>query len=170
MAPSAEDLLTGTSYVTNITQADILHGNLRDPKPFGGREFYMLRIPDSLPFRGRDRFVFTVVAVDEVGNRGRHSNYVTVGLGGVPDVTDHRYWRDDQFQQATTQLDAPEDQRQLIAGILGTVSGLLVLVILVTVVVAFFTSGKRKDSKISLPMHSVRTTGPRDKKNVFAMS
>ena len=47
MAPSALDLMQDTSHVTNLTQDDMLHGSLLDPKPFGMREFFMLQIPPA---------------------------------------------------------------------------------------------------------------------------
>ena len=98
MAPTAYDLMTGTLHVTNLTQSDVIHGNLVAPKPFGAREFYMVQIPRTIVVTSHGGFVFTVVAVDEAGNKGEHSNYVTVGLGRVPDVTDHRYWQDGQVR------------------------------------------------------------------------
>ena len=171
MAPTAYDLMTGTIYVTNLTQSDIIHGNLVAPKPFGKREFYMFRIPRHIATTRYGGFVFTVVAVDEAGNRGEHSNYVTVGLGRVPDVTDKRYWRDGRFQAATAQLDAPKDQKLLIAGVLGTVSGLLVLVIVAAVVVSFFSKSSKNDT-LSLPFHRRKSGSEvwKGKKNIFAMS
>ena len=75
-----------------------------------------------------------------------------------------------QFQAATTQLDAPQDQRLLIAGILGTVSGLLVLVIVATFVVSFFAK-KIKDDALRLPLHRHKNgTWGKGPKDVFAMS
>ncbi|XP_076459807.1 calcium-activated chloride channel regulator 1-like [Babylonia areolata] len=171
VAPTAKDLLMGTSHMTSLTQHDVIHGNLVAPKPFGSREFYMVRIPDTLPFSNQGSFVFTVIAVDEAGNRGEHSNYVTVGLGKVPDVTDHRYWKEGQFQAATPQLAAPQSQRPFIAAILGTTSGLLVLVIIVTVLVSVVTERKvTKKCSVSTHNYLVEDCEKGKKTNVFSLS
>ncbi|PVD39196.1 hypothetical protein C0Q70_01824 [Pomacea canaliculata] len=111
-APTIADLLTLSSRVLAVTKAEVVHGNLKAPQSFGNRDL-----------------VFTVVAIDEAGNKGEHSNYVTVGLGTVPDLTDHKYWREGQFQDAVN-LAPPKKQRVVIAGVLGTFSGLLLIVVL----------------------------------------
>jgi hypothetical protein len=114
MAPRTLDLIRGTNRVTNLTQSDVLHGNLVAPKPFGHREYFMLRIPAAMSTQ--TSFVFTVVAVDEAGNRGQHSNYVTVGLGPVgyvADVTDPDYWSDGhRLMQAADVPQAPTHPRK----------------------------------------------------------
>lgn len=126
-APTIADLLTLSSRVLAVTKAEVVHGNLKAPQSFGNREYLSVRIPASLGFNVS--LVFTVVAIDEAGNKGEHSNYVTVGLGTVPDLTDHKYWREGQFQDAVN-LAPPKKQRVVIAGVLGTFSGLLLIVVL----------------------------------------
>nr|KAG5714694.1 hypothetical protein BaRGS_000182 [Batillaria attramentaria] len=146
MGPTASDLMRQTSQVHSLTQADVIHGNLVEPKPFGAREYLKIRMPKALGNNGS--YVITVIAVDDAGNKGDHSNYVTVGLGNVPDVTDEKYWQGGKWEAATTKLSAPQDQRMVIAVLLGSVSVMLVLVILVSVFVSFFS--KKKDD-VGLP-------------------
>lgn len=165
MAPSAYDLIKGSDLVTNLTQDDVVQGNLVAPKPFGSREYLMVRIPAAAS--AGSRFVFAVVAVDEAGNKGSPSNYVTVGLGRkhgpglgtVPDVTDWKYWADGerQLQATDVQYSAPKNHKLVLATVLGTTSGLLVIVIVVTVLVSAVTEWRKKRSQLRLSLPTTVT-------------
>ncbi|KAL8558268.1 hypothetical protein ACOMHN_053653 [Nucella lapillus] len=173
IAPTAQDLMKGTNHVLSLTQNDVMYGSLINPKPFGTREFYKVRIPHKLPFANHGGFfVFAVVAVDEAGNKGEHSNYVTVGLGKVPDVTDDRLWKIGQFEKVVSpQLKAPQGEKLLIAIILGTVSTLLVLVIVVTLIVSLLTQRQTvKNLNASSSSYAISNCEKGNTANVFAMS
>ncbi|PVD39199.1 hypothetical protein C0Q70_01827 [Pomacea canaliculata] len=105
---SVSDLMTHASSVNTLVQEDVIHGNLSSPKEFGEREYLALRIPSS--FSKGQGFALMVMAVDEAGNKGKHSNYVTASFDHP--TIHKKHWQEAQKMFQDVVIKRPRHRRQ----------------------------------------------------------
>lgn len=100
--------MTHARSVNTLVQEDVIHGNLSSPKQFGEREYLALRIPSS--FSKGQGFALTVMAVDEAGNKGKHSNYVTASFDHP--TIHKKHWQEAQKMFQDVVIKRPRHRRQ----------------------------------------------------------
>ncbi|ESO89263.1 hypothetical protein LOTGIDRAFT_229148 [Lottia gigantea] len=130
MANNAEDMLKKEKSSRILSQEDVMHGNLMAPQEAGIPETFILKIPLTPGLN--TSFVFSVRAVDEQGNMGENSNFVTIGFGYVPDFTHSGYQpievvTQDPYEPSTTDIN-------VLVGIVGS----LAAAILFTIILSLF--------------------------------
>ena len=131
MASTAADLLANISRTRYITQDDVIRGDLQSPLPAGSKETFTLKLkraPNS-----NASFVFTIRAIDDVGHKGEFSNFATAGFGFVPDYTDPEYSEMVEHPRTTAET-VSHRQKVIIAGVVGSFTGLLVIVIVISLI------------------------------------
>ncbi|KAH9513117.1 Calcium-activated chloride channel regulator 1 [Bulinus truncatus] len=123
-----------------IDESFVIKGTLNSPQPFGMTEKVTLEMKSYQ--KQNASFVFAVFAVDESGNKGKMSNLVTVGFGYVPDIVTQEYLNYVLSDETHNDKAAPDEQKVAIASVVGLAAGLLLVTIVVTLVIHYFTVKK----------------------------
>ncbi|XP_067673202.1 calcium-activated chloride channel regulator 1-like [Haliotis asinina] len=139
LAPNADDMINNHATVSLVSQKEVLFGDLGNPKPAGSREVFKLKM--DVPPLTNASFVFSIRAIDDVGNMGDNSNYATTAFGFVPDYTDPDYVPPDMAKSDPT--GPSSSQKLVISGLVGCFAALLVLVIMVSLVL--FKCGRKQN-------------------------
>ncbi|XP_071106743.1 calcium-activated chloride channel regulator 1-like [Haliotis cracherodii] len=137
IAPNADDMINDHPTVSLVSQKDVLFGDLGSPKPAGSSEVFKLKL--NVPPLTNASFVFSIRAIDDVGNWGDNSNYATTAFGFVPDYTDPDYVAPEMEKSSPT--GPSSSQKLVISGVVGCLAVLLALVIMASLVL--FKCGRK---------------------------